>query len=606
MGVGDEIIPATSAFQRYACICGNQACTELRLAFKALGDQRSRCIQLPTPTADGRSLKPGSTDLKKKRTDRMISYLCRGEEVIATEAYDNRKASREQRQTRTRTSSNVPERSRKWVAIHHFHPSIVRLGLRKGKGGKPDTFGLPQKVSKEFIQENVSGSKGYKNDDLTPDQEFFMTVPSYTVAESQADLEALKERVDRLTLIEEHARKRAPTRARRLSTREQTHDTTLAEAHLSNKRKKTVKNSQPLIEALFVTLQEQEGELVALKASGRDSTGNDERAIHYKALTSKIAGVNRASLSSDEWHKLHSRQAKNLFGFDTWDETKETIHVNFDLQPRAPSEWNPDSPLTEFEECLLCLAWMENDITLETMKAYTGGKSITTVSNLLKKWTPEWGEVGDQMSVLPWITAEFIDEMEPEKYQKAKLRKAGSVIDGKDFGAETVRKNAVVGASQNSSKIDASAFRLLTWSMTYGLIFERTRGFLAKTSEKALNKLWGAHGRLQNIPAGYLIMGDKGFDGTSGLYPNDNAVLHPAFLYGKAFKCEQVGWNILACQLRYTCEVDFSRVTNRRSLYGKLRRCKFSYFEDLVGWAHGRANMYKPLQMPTKYKYMFE
>jgi hypothetical protein len=610
MAVDNERIPAIGGCPRHACICGKEECKALLLAFKELGDQRSRFTQLPMTTADGELLKPNDTMLKKQRILRIMHYLRPGEDAyISNEAYDNRKATREQR--RTRTMMQGPVRSRKWIALHHFHPSIVRSGIQKGRAGKPDRFVLPAKVSKEFIQSNIPSSSGYRSvHDIAPDKKSFMTVPSYTISEAHADLKAVQERERRNHVIAEYHETRAPTRARRSSTWTKMHDTTLAEAHHANKRTKTSCNNETqrdeVIGALYSVLEEQQRELEeARKAVARVGASVDESAIHYKALTSKIAGVNRASICSEEWHKLHPTQAKDLFGFDTWDETACIIEVNFGLFPPKQSDYTPDGPLTEFEECLLALVWMENDVSLAKLQLYSGGKSIGTVSNVLKKWTPEWGEVGDQMSILPWITADFIDDMEPEKYQKANLRKVGSVVDGKDFGAETVRKNAIITVAQRSSKIEASAFRILTWSLACGLIHERTKGFLSKGSEKAINRLWGAHGRLI-IPAGYLLMGDKGFEGTSGFYPNDNPVLFPAFLYGQVFSREQVGWNIQACQLRYTCEVDFSRVTQRKSLYGKLRRAKFTYFEDLVGWAHGRANMYKPLQMPTKYKHMFE
>ena len=64
-----------------------------------------------------------------------------------------------------------------------------------------------------------------------------------------------------------------------------------------------------------------------------------------------------------------------------------------------------------------------------------------------------------------------------------------------------------------------------------GLTFQHTNGFFGKVSEKTLVKIWGP--RLGNIPSTWLILADKGFDKTSGCYPNYNTVLHPAFLHGK-------------------------------------------------------------------------
>jgi len=59
-----------------------------------------------------------------------------------------------------------------------------------------------------------------------------------------------------------------------------------------------------------------------------------------------------------------------------------------------------------------------------------------------------------------------------------------------------------------------SAFRLLTWSLPCGAVIARTPAFFGRASEKALMSTWGQLGMLK-FPAGYLILGDKGFDGTA-------------------------------------------------------------------------------------------
>ena len=77
----------------------------------------------------------------------------------------------------------------------------------------------------------------------------------------------------------------------------------------------------------------------------------------------------------------------------------------------------------------------------------------------------------------------------------------------------------------------SEAFIILTWSTPMGLTFEHTDGFLGRASEKMLVKVWAV--KLNNIPIGYLIMANKGFDKTTGYYPNFNTILHPAFLQSK-------------------------------------------------------------------------
>ena len=94
--------------------------------------------------------------------------------------------------------------------------------------------------------------------------------------------------------------------------------------------------------------------------------------------------------------------------------------------------------------------------------------------------------------------------------------------------------------------------------------------------------VWAKHGRLGDIPIGYLILADKGFDKTSGYYPNVTPIIHPAFLKkGVQFTEEQLNWNRRACELRYTCEVVFSRVKNRCNLNGIIDRQSFPYLFDM-------------------------
>jgi len=268
---------------------------------------------------------------------------------------------------------------------------------------------------------------------------------------------------------------------------------------------------------------------------------------------------------------------------------------------------NPKAPLSQFKQCLMALFFIEHQCSLQLIAQIYGYKDHSQISRIINAWVPEWGDLGEDLSILPFITADVIDELEPQSYIDLDLRKVGAIIDGKDFYTETVRKDRVISVAQQGNKLHKSSFRILTWSLPCGLSFEHTDAFLARASEKQLNRLWCSNGRLKNIPPGYLIMGDKGFDQTTGFYYNNNGVLHPAFLHGNVqFSEEQLGHNLRACQLRYTCETFYSNVTNCDRLYGFIRRNMFHHFQDICHWGHGRANMYLPLQAPTKHKEYFK
>ena len=330
---------------------------------------------------------------------------------------------------------------------------------------------------------------------------------------------------------------------------------------------------------------------------------------HQPTLKSKpqpsktiLLGVNRITIQCDDYHKKYKNAASEFFRFQSWQYTKEFIEGMFELEYKKPTIDTIGKPLSSFEQCLMTLFYIESNHDLQFIAQVYGFQDHTMVSRIINAWLPEWGPLGKDLSILPFIDADLIDEMEPQSYIDLDLRKVGAILDGKDFYSDTVRGNRTISTVQQRNKLGKSSIRILTWSLPCGLNFEHTDTFFARPTEKKLNFIWGSNGRLKNIPADYLIMADKGFDGTSGYYPNNNTVLHPAFLHGNnQFSPEQIGYNLRACQLRYSCETVYSNVTNCPRLYGFIPRGIFHHFQDLCDWGHGRANLYLPLQMPTKY-----
>jgi hypothetical protein len=199
----------------------------------------------------------------------------------------------------------------------------------------------------------------------------------------------------------------------------------------------------------------------------------------------------------------------------------------------------------------------------------------------------------------------LVDELEPSKYIALNFRQVCSVLDGKDWGVETARKDRTASVGSQSNKTHGSAFRAVTWPLPIGLVFEFTAPFLSRASEKRLVKLWGKHGRLENLIKGYAVLLDKGFDKINGWLPNYNPIYHPAFLTKGKFNPEQIRFNLTVCQNRYTCEVVYSRVNQVKGIQGVIKREKSHWFEDMMNWAHGRANLYLPLQTPARHQDYF-
>ena len=101
------------------------------------------------------------------------------------------------------------------------------------------------------------------------------------------------------------------------------------------------------------------------------------------------------------------------------------------------------------------------------------------------------------------------------------------------------------------------------------------------------------------------MLADRGFDGDSLSYPHFNVFVTPEFL-GKnedgssriQFTLAELDRDHKICELRYTCEVVFSRVTTEKILSGVIPYSALAYIEHAHCWAHAQANLRKPLKMP--------
>ena len=106
--------------------------------------------------------------------------------------------------------------------------------------------------------------------------------------------------------------------------------------------------------------------------------------------------------------------------------------------------------------------------------------------------------------------------------------------------------------------------------------------------------------RLAKLPQVFKVLADRGFDGDNLSYPFFNVVVTPEFLdhETKQFTMAELERDRKICELRYTCEVVFSRVTTEKIVGGVIPYKCFSYIKDAHCWAHAQANLRKPLQMP--------
>ena len=69
----------------------------------------------------------------------------------------------------------------------------------------------------------------------------------------------------------------------------------------------------------------------------------------------------------------------------------------------------------------------------------------------------------------------------------------------------------------------------------------------------------------------------------------------------KQFEVHEISADRDICELRYTCEVAFSRVTQMNGLKDVIPFKLLSLFDDMLHWGHAMVNIGQPLQKPAKW-----
>ena len=602
-------IPSTAMYNRSKCCCSNpKECKEISKSWAKLDDMRGQMFQLPAVSASSRN--QDQLKLKQGRLARISVHLAKD----ITGSVDRRVHTQDQPRPK-RNEPKQPKRSNAFVAAHHIDPIVLREVRQQ------DT------VSLDFLKANALWGNGYTDADRVKhlgDAAICYVVPSYSLESTKNDLVHLQQKEVLKELVEEVVEyRRGKYYQRRSNNQESSEDNGNGE-----KRQRlctNVSSSREDLEAAICMLHEQlekfikEGPPpVATRESGSSADSNEAIEAFLKK---KDGPLSRLTITSDLFHQNNPYVGKMLFGFEdprrkedfedgekpisSWELTKEFIWIFFGLEHKEPTMKRLYRPggkkrrLAAFEECILTLIWIENKFS-RVFLANLFGVNRNIVSKVIIRWAPEFGKLGADMARLE-LTKAFLDKAYPLSYIHMNFaQRVASIVDGSDVHMQTSRVDRAILVCQSSNKTGGSAARGITWSLPMGLVHEFTDLFLGRASEKSLVNLWAKHGRLRDLPVGFVMLGDKGFDQTSGCYHTFIPVIHPAFLKkGMQFTPEQLEWNRRACELRYTCEVVFSRVKKRGNLGGIVGRNDFPYLRDIWAWAHGRANLYQPLQRPA-------
>ncbi|EJK44508.1 hypothetical protein THAOC_36944 [Thalassiosira oceanica] len=616
----------------YDCICGKGECAALSKCFRSIGDARGGYVQCPVIGKRGAALKTH----KMKRACVHLGFPASSYDQYAS--VDNRTQAAATPATsakkRAKKKDQEKERPRRFISLVHFHPLIIPFMIGDDRSLSFADF-IPEGVVKDLglINNGYTDADLLKKDGkpvehtvrtgsvMTKVGRIFPPTPSYSINNAVDDYEMAKARYNLNQTIEScrnqtygqtYLRPRGvdevPTPVTKLARRSPpTHDDCLRAVCLLSER---------------VDELSKENEQLKERAMQAEERANDV-TIACKFMSEMNGGLTRFTITSDEHHKKNPNIARIYFRFEdssksstlsSWDLTKNFARIMFGIKPEPVAIEDIERAdrvpkrLNEFESWLVALMFFQNAFDFKHIASIFGIRD-KLVGRCVKVWAPAFRECGYHMA-RHTLTKEFLDRTYPQSYKDLGFTEpVATIIDGTDVLMETVRAVRQINVMQSSNKVKRSAARGLAWSTPWGGVHEFSDPIFARPSEKAIVKLWAGHGRLQDLPVGYIVSADKGFDGTSGCYHNFNPVIHPAFLTGgngAQFTEVQIDWNRKACELRYTSEVVFSRFKRHGGLGGIVPRYQFRYLRDMWAWSMGMANFYSCLQVPADNDYFPE
>ena len=129
-------------------------------------------------------------------------------------------------------------------------------------------------------------------------------------------------------------------------------------------------------------------------------------------------------------------------------------------------------------------------MSYRSLSSIVGLKSKGHVGKKIKAWVHEWGDAGEDTSILD-LTEEFLEKTCPQAFKNEGLEKVCAIPDGKGFKIFTPRQNMLFSRACYLDKVYASAVRCISWCTPLGLSFEHTDLYLARPGEKTLLSNYG-------------------------------------------------------------------------------------------------------------------
>lgn len=129
-------------------------------------------------------------------------------------------------------------------------------------------------------------------------------------------------------------------------------------------------------------------------------------------LPEKNGGLSGLTIFNNGWHRNHPAAAKLLFGFRSWSETKNYVQCS---TPRNNTcRWRYDlTGMKDFESCLVCRLFFHHREN-EGILGLIWNRHRTQMGRILHKWSPYWGEAGEDMSLLDIGWNCYLDKEHPD------------------------------------------------------------------------------------------------------------------------------------------------------------------------------------------------
>ena len=293
----------------------------------------------------------------------------------------------------------------------------------------------------------------------------------------------------------------------------------------------------------------------------------------------------------------HPEDCQRYFGFPSWTELKVYVKCMFPFVDQSKTSIGYSSR-TKFEQLLIAKMFMKTALDQVDL-ARIWSTSQQSVSKIVLKWCPRWGDQAREHIRLQHLPLKFLEDSQPEGFKDRYHTIPSTEVDGKDLRCETIRKDNVGKRLTNSNKYKMSSLRWIAWSIPgTGLTTLVTDLFAARISECELVRIHGEW--LIIFPPGTSRLVDRGFAFCTTYYPHLNIAFVPAFMRDRSqmFPIEIINARRMS-QDRYTCEAVFSRVTHHKLMKGILKFEHLRYATDASHCGHFSAQLMKPLMKPA-------